>query len=681
MNDPLWRCLDANFANSLTRDQLELVVQKKKVNELFVWFEEHFKKSSRAEYIQKCPMVIIQGPTGCGKTTTLKWIAKELNIPIKEYSETTDLTAINYDLMQALASHGTINHRELTIEKRKALKFQHFVINSIRYDALYAPDGNHADADAASEFDSDDEFIYRSSKPPEKAPPVSGVIIHIETPLSFARAQNILCPCLGNLRRLIRDMSKTLRRRVAIVFESLEGDGEIICLPSKVKVKLGVQVFKLNPIIRVNMKKFIESITKNYKHILIDKETIEQLINDCDGDVRACINTLQLLCNRSNQFNHNFLSSNGGGGGIPNQENGNRINYINSSALTKYYNDNHYLDYSQNSPLSPINLQATKRQKLNHDKTKQVRLYPSLLRDNTRGLNFFHTLGKIFYQKRIYPDPLRLNMQAKSFGFIRSIDRPYPTENSTEDLVNLLDTEPRNLMAWLHQHYHKFCSDGNIDKAALFLENHSLADTTTLNSTQSSQFYEMLSTLDQVQIHLAIELTMYSLYQDQSHVTKTSHKKTQAEDGFKIIKSSVECSSPLDAKGDLYSFKKPSVMTIGKLVEDYQSLLNICSKQIFNVIEKHLELDKLLLDYIPYLKHLANDWSNLSPSQKSKFYPDFKDTLLDDENLVKLYKTIDEIDFKDQDTDYSTRHDQLLEMIEEIDFKDHINSSMSTLDL
>lgn len=555
----IWHCLDSS--KTLKRDQLELVIQKRKINEIFQWFQEHFVTLSHIDYLAKCPIIVLQGPTGSGKTSTLRWISNELKIPIKEYSETTDTTALNYDLAKAFSEQ-----EERNIERRKALKFEHFVVNSIRYNTLY-PANELTDDDADSEFDSDDlglmELISGKPKPPVR----DGVIIHIESPLAFVKSQKILMRTLSNLLKIIKEISKTLTRRVAIVFETLEGENEL-SLPIRFKQLFKIQYFKFNPITKANLRKLVLNFD-------IDKETAEQVVEDCDGDIRACLNTLQLiLCNKSN-----------------------------------------------------IYLTNNKKQKLSH-----IRLNPSLMRDNTRSLNFFHVLGKVFYQKRLYPE---FNHPRRN----RSIDRPYPLENTTDYLTRQLDVQPGNLMSWLHQHYYRFCGDRDIEKASLFLENQSIVDTISLSSTQSTQFYEMHQHVDNLQSYLALESTTFCLYHDQSGATNKSHQKKTAMN--QTIKSSVESTSN---GGDLYSFKKPASMSLTKAREAQLALLDKFANKLMKNHSIQHDLSKVLVDYIPYLK--------LMPKVCQA---DFKIINI----LEKLEIT--------SDTDYEQRHERLMELVEEID--------------
>lgn len=595
---------------SLTREQLELVVQKKKINEIYNWFHDHFIGSTQQAYSNKCPFVIIQGPAGCCKTTTLKCVANELKIPVKEYGDTTDTTAISYDMNQEKDQY----FEDKSVDRRRALRFEHFVFNNLRFNPLDTPSyaiQNQQLARADSEFDdSDDDQTAPFTKCPP--PATSGIIIHVESPLSFARSQKILISSIAKMVKMIREISRTNPRRIAIVFETLESDKDVLSLPTKFKQTIGMQVLKFNPIIRANMKKFIESMFRKHQNVQIDKDTVDALITDCDGDLQACINTLEIIRTKSKSYNSVYMGIN-----------------------------------DENS-LSSI-FQKNKRQRMNPERFK---LNTGLMRDVTRSLTFFHVLGKIFYQKRLYPDI------CDNYRTRRGVDRPYKTENSTDYLVSRIDAEPKKLLPWLHEHYPKFCHESNIDKASLFLEHLSDIDSISTDSMQSSQFYEMHSAIDQIQLHLAIESTVFSLYTDQSHNTKSSHKKSNNH----IIKSSVESST-----GELSSFKKPISISVPKVISDHLTILDHCLSAInrhgLNCVDSY----KILVDYIPYLRtmsDLCNGHVNLAPG------------ICEDEKLVKLIKILGDIN---PDTDYDAQHESLMEMVEEIEppvkGSDHINKT------
>jgi DNA polymerase III delta prime subunit len=603
---------------SITREQLELVVQKKKINEVYNWFHDHFISSSQQAYATKCPFVIIQGPAGCGKTTTLKCVAKELRIPIKEYSDTTDTTAISYEM----------NHdkdridEDRSLDRRKASRFEHFVFNNLRFNPLDTPaDVTQTQqlARADSEFDdSDDDQLTQFAKP---QPVVSGIIIHIESPLLFARSQKIFVSSIAKMIKMIREISRSNPRRIAIVFETLESDKDVISLPTKFKQTIGMQVLKFNPIIRANMKKFIESLLRKYQNVIIDKDTIDTLITDCDGDLQACINTIEIIRNKSHNYN------------------------------------NVYMGLNDENSISPSIFQVNKKQRLNPERFK---LNTGLMRDVTRSLGFFHTLGKIFYQKRLYPETRN---HCYTNEIHRNIDRPFPTENTTEYLVNRLDSEPKKLLPWLHQHYYKFCHESNIEKASLFLEHLSDIDTISMNSMQSSQFYEVHSAIDQIQLHLAVESTVFSLYTDQSKVTKPSHKKTTNNRGSHIIKSSVE-NFTQNGNGELLSFSKPASISVPKVTDDHQMILEYCLEEINEKSFNCVDSSKILVDYIPYLRVISGNWNELA----RKSQPDSLSIpkICNDKEVLRMMQTLEQLQLEPT-MDYDAKHESLSEILEEIE--------------
>lgn len=605
----------------IQRDHLESIVQKRKVGEVYQWFNEHFIRSPKEVYMNRCPFLIIQGPTGCGKTSTLKCVARELKISVQEYSETTDTTAINYDLAN-IHQEDTNEERTYSIDKRKAAKFERFIIEHMRFTTLYPTSDEPLPPSADSEFESDDDFLSTLPAQPPPKPKPSGLIVHIEAPLSFSRSQKILIQTVVRLIKMIRDLSRIIMRRIAIVFESLDCDRDALSLPTKLKKSLGIQTIKFNPIIRVNMKRFIEARLRNYPNLIVDKEAIELLVNDCDGDLRACINTLDLLRNRSNSYSNVVVTHDD-------------------------FNNLHARD------------QANKRQRLN---PQRLKLNPSLLRDVTKSLGFFHTLGKIFYQKRLYPE--RYNHPRH---LPRAIDRPYRTENSTEYLMTRLEVNSKNLIAWLHHHYNKFCHTSNIDKAALFLDYLSDVDTISITATQSSQFYEMHNTLDQMQSYIAIESSVFSLYEDQSKITKSSHKKITTDQGTFIIKPSIENSS--DGSGEMYSFGKPVSFSVPKLIDDRRIILSHCTDHILHSNFYCPDPTKILVDYVPYISYMSRNWTHVTDHQKMNGYVEAIPPIVKDQEVSKLLDVLETLEWNSSKLDFEQQHESLIDIIEDLEQK------------
>lgn len=643
-SDPLWPYLD-NVNHRFTREQLEIVIQKKKLNEIHYWFQEHFISCDRREYISRCPIVILQGSTGCGKSSVLRYISQDLNIPIKDYGETTDLTSINYDFAARRSSlfDDDDDNACMSIDRRRALKFEQFVINNVRYDStqLFSnqPGFGNSQSFRVPTQTSQGARSQSMSMPQKFNKGSKGIIIHVESPLAFIRSQKILIQTMCRLVKINKEIAKRSPRRLAIVFESLDGENQSLSLPTKMRISFGIQVFKFNPIIKANMKRLVDNLMRNYNNVLIDKDTIEQLIDDCDGDMRACIKTLQLICNNCS-LDLDFQ------------------NEINRASI----------DRSLKNNMTALNWPANKRQKVNHMKFNTISLTPSMMRDTSRSLSFFHVLGKIFYQKRLYP--MMSPYGSTKHSQVRPIDRPFPPENSTDHLLNLIDVGPENLIAWLHQHYYKFCNESNIFKAALFLENISEVDAISTSSFQSSQFYEYHHIMDQLQIYLAIESTVYSLYESNLNTQKSSHKKILTKSGYKIVKSSVEnFSSGSEPNGDLYSFKKPTVIPLRKLIQDYQKLLNFCSSSLHNFNPSHNDANKILIDYLPYMKIISKNWQTMSPDMRNNYYPStISHPIFDDEAILDTLDTLESMSDSGIDSDIAeSRQDKLLEIIEKIE--------------
>lgn len=574
-----------NVNQCFSREQLQQVIQGKKISEVEKWFKTHFIESKREEYITRCPIVIFQGPTGCGKSSVLRSISNELNIPIKDYSETSDVTAINFDMKPSVASLD--DHRSLSrsIDHRKALKFEKFVTNNLIYDSsqLYR---KRASTQTQGQHTNIQKNLTNNNI---KHIPSIGVIIHVESSLTFTKHQTIFIQSLCRLLKMIKEINKRSCRRIAIVFETIDGEHETISLPTRFRISMGIQIFKFNSITKANMKKLILEKLNGYNSAITGK-TIELLFNDSNGDISACNKILQLICNNPSSSI-------------------NLQNKINEMSLNR--ND----DFED--PTEPVQ----KKQKMDHI---NLVFSSNFMRGTTRSCSFFHVLGKIFYQKRLYPI-LKSEADIRQYNTISPLDRPFPLENSTNDLLRLIHVEPDNLIPWLHQHYYKFCNESNIFKAAQFLENISLVDTMSISPTQTSQFYEHHHIIDQLQVYVAIESTVFSLYEKQNSQNlylhpNLSRKKALIDPDVKtVVKSSVE--NFCEPSHSLYSFNKPILMSMFNLVAAYKKLLNLYSTNFHSFGVSHINCDKILVDYIPYMKIMSENWLAMSPEGRKDYYP------------------------------------------------------------
>lgn len=524
-----------------TREELERVVRREKIDALASWLEKHFTCDQR-NYIEKSPILILKGASGCGKTTTLRLLANELGIPIKEYHDTVDDTAV-YNATKPIKSEFTT----FDFDKRQANKFEQFVLNNLKFSNLSAFEQGSSNSSTGNPSTSQTTRFQT-----RELSPTLGVIILAETPMSIVRSRNVLIETMFRLRQQIKQLSKRIRRRVAIIFETLENDAYLL-LPAKTKQQLQIDIIAFNPVTKTNLVKLIKSFIGER---VLDKEQINTIVNQCDGDVRSCINSLQIM------FQHKFDL--------------NEIQFAHPS----------------------------KAKRIKHDTSLNI----AMLKGENLHVNFFHILGKIFYQKRIYPDVsyghqmdstrYRPNVTcgSRDIQSVRSIsiDRPYPTENSSESILEMLDVSPDTLISWLHHNYSDFCDYRDVDKASTFIENLSCADMISLNMFQSTQFFEsqhLKYICDQVQSIIAIESTTFSLYTDNSNkeTSNSNRKKIIVNGKTVIVKSSV------DHQNKTVSFEKPPFNLFDSLHKNYEFFVEKCSIDLMMIDRR-----KVCLDYMPY---------------------------------------------------------------------------------
>lgn len=106
-----------NFA---PRSKSELAVHPKKIIELENWFNWIKEKKDKTSP----PILIITGPSGCAKTTTIQVIAKEFGYTINEWVTPVDIEHFRHDRND----NDNIGFNESQVDK-----FSRFLFQSSRY--------------------------------------------------------------------------------------------------------------------------------------------------------------------------------------------------------------------------------------------------------------------------------------------------------------------------------------------------------------------------------------------------------------------------------------------------------------------------------------------------------------------------------------------------------------------
>ncbi|XP_063819970.1 cell cycle checkpoint protein RAD17 [Pseudophryne corroboree] len=253
--------------------QTDLAVHKKKVEEVETWLRAH------AGQKQNGSILLLTGPPGCGKSTTILVLAKELGIEVQEW--------INPLMQEFKQDEPDVFCRDMgfqpyTSQSQSAL-FQDFLLRANKYNRLQML-GESPCAD-------------------------SKVIIVDDMPNLFYRDP-------GSLHDILRRFVKTGRcPLVFIVSDSLSGDSHQRRLfPKEIQDELCVCNISFNPVAPTSMMKVLtriataEAVASGGRLIIPDKNTLELLSSGSSGDVRSAINSLQFSALKDAALPNDFWS-------------------------------------------------------------------------------------------------------------------------------------------------------------------------------------------------------------------------------------------------------------------------------------------------------------------------------------------------------------------------------------
>ncbi|XP_028638895.1 cell cycle checkpoint protein RAD17 [Grammomys surdaster] len=242
--------------------QHELAVHKKKIEEVETWL--------KAQVLEVKPkqggsILLITGPPGCGKTTTIKILSKELGIQVQEWVNPIlpDFQKDDYKELLNLDSSFSI----VPYQSQIAL-FNDFLLRATKYSKL--------------QMLGDDLTTDKK------------IILVEDLPNQFYRDSNALHEIL---RKYVQIGRCPL---VFIVSDSVSGDNnQRLLFPKNIQEECSVSNISFNPVAPTIMMKFLNRIvtieaSKNGEKITVPNKTcLELLCQGCSGDIRSAINSLQ----------------------------------------------------------------------------------------------------------------------------------------------------------------------------------------------------------------------------------------------------------------------------------------------------------------------------------------------------------------------------------------------------
>ncbi|KAK1345206.1 hypothetical protein QTO34_013916 [Cnephaeus nilssonii] len=242
--------------------QHELAVHKKKIEEVETWLKaEVLERQSK----QGGSILLITGPPGCGKTTTIKILSKELGIQVQEWINPV-LSDFQKDDFKEIFNYESSFH--IFPYQSQITVFKEFLLRATKYNKL--------------------QMLGDDLRTDKK------IILVEDLPNQFYRDSHTLHEVL---RKYVQIGRCPL---IFIISDSLSGDNnQRLLFPKEIQEECAISNISFNPVAPTIMMKFLNRIVtietkKNGGNITVpDKTSLELLCQGCSGDIRSAINSLQ----------------------------------------------------------------------------------------------------------------------------------------------------------------------------------------------------------------------------------------------------------------------------------------------------------------------------------------------------------------------------------------------------
>lgn len=379
----------------------ELAVHKKKLSDVRTWLEDVYNGKQRKR------LLLLKGPAGSGKTTTLTLLAKELGIHMHEWKNPTSSMTASEGIVSATA------------------QFEDFV--------------GRAGAFGSLTFDGPQQNL------PQVAPSTDNrqkqLVLVEEFPNTFARAspavQSFRSSVLNFLAATTPSATTFFARQashehsvtpiVMIISETLLSTNTAAAdsftahrlLGPEILTHPGVTVIEFNPIAPTYMTKALDLVVvkearKSGRRNTVGPQVIQRLAEL--GDMRSAVSSLEFLCVRGDD-------SDGWGA---------KVNFSKKKG--------------------PKDVPITKMERESLELVTQ--------RESTLGI--FHAVGRIVYNKRFPEDPANpVPQPPHTFPERR---RPKASEVNLDTLIDELGTDTHTFTAALHENYVLSCGGADSEE-------------------------------------------------------------------------------------------------------------------------------------------------------------------------------------------------------------------------
>lgn len=236
----------------------DLALHPKKLEDLRNWFKLSCTKAPNK-------ILLLEGPTGCGKATSLRLVAKENGWDISEWINATDVeSALFYENSENF-------NREFVSYENQITKFSDFLLRTSRVRSIF------------------------SDRP--------RLLMVKDFPNTFLRKNEefwntLKCYASEGMAPLVFVVTETNSKSLNIAFN---------LFPDKIRVELGIDVITFNAVSTTLMKRGVKRIVQlvesniNYKaHFKRPADGVmDNIIEQCQGDIRNAILNLSFASTQS----------------------------------------------------------------------------------------------------------------------------------------------------------------------------------------------------------------------------------------------------------------------------------------------------------------------------------------------------------------------------------------------
>lgn len=379
----------------------ELAVHKKKVADVRTWLADVFSGKDRKR------LLLLKGPAGSGKTTTISLLSKELGFHVHEWKNPTSTTSSEGGFVSVTA------------------QFEDFVGRTGTFGSLT--------------FDEPTEARQQAPKQPEIGREKQLILVE-EFPNTFTRTSSAVQSFRSSVLNYLaaatpsattffsgKSEAQNVTPIVMVISETLLSTNTAAAdsftahrlLGPEILTHPGVSVIEFNPIAATFMTKALELIVvkearKTGRKKTVGPQVVQRLTEL--GDIRSAVSSLEFLCLR----------------GDDTEGWGAKVNFTKKKG--------------------PKDIPMTQMEQESLEMVTQ--------RESTLGI--FHAVGRVVYNKRHPEDSSNGLVQPPNFFPERR--RPKASEVDIEALIDELGTDTQTFVAALHENYVLSCDAGDSEE-------------------------------------------------------------------------------------------------------------------------------------------------------------------------------------------------------------------------